>query len=788
MYSYTWDEETGGLLLNSNTLQFSKEPRPVFYQELDILGFDKYWNYEKNDIYPYMWAEASNYYYRGRLVAKTKGGSLYSAPELVIIEEPEPNGEPLRFVDIPYMVEKNRNIMEILEQDAIKRIYNTYVEFKDKVDVFYVAFSGGKDSIVTLDLVQRALPHNDFKVLFGDTGMEFPDTYEVIEQTKSICENMGIKFYTAHSEFSPEYTWNTIGPPAQKMRWCCSVHKTAPQILLLRQLTNNPHFCGMAMMGVRADESVTRSKYDVLNFGTKHQGQFDYYPILHWNSAELFLYVFERDLILNKTYKKGNSRAGCLVCPMEAIKNTWFKNQSYSGNESDEHSTSFYNRIIIEQTFAHELSPQRLNEFMNIGVWKSRHNGSKLSAPHNIYHEEEIGKDFVITVDKMNSDWREWIKTLGDVFYSDNDIINIVCEGNRYKIAFSCASNGKYTFRLFNIGKAQKEIYFLSWFKIVLKKSAYCIGCHVCEANCPNGYISMGKGKLHIDDKCVKCKKCYKVNSGCLVAASQLLPKEGNIMSGSVDQYKNMGINYAWVADYLLKKDDFWENNSLGSQMITSLSAFLRHAGVSEKKRITAFGDLISRLGCETEKAWALMLSNLVYSPQFRWWVKSIDFNREYTQAEIDEMLKELSLSDNSRKNVISAFKNIFYTNPILSHDLGTGIVSVTEKGRNTYLVSAKRLSWDKPDPEVILYSLYKFAENCGNYYQFTLSRLLDFDVDSEGVSPAEIFGLDRITMEKLLTGLNVNYPDFITTHFNLDLDIITLNPDKTSADVLELF
>ena len=42
--------------------------------------------------------------------------------------------------------------------------------------MFYVAFSGGKDSVVTLDLVQRALPHNSFKVLFGDTGMEFPDT------------------------------------------------------------------------------------------------------------------------------------------------------------------------------------------------------------------------------------------------------------------------------------------------------------------------------------------------------------------------------------------------------------------------------------------------------------------------------------------------------------------------------------------------------------------------------------------------------------------------------------
>ena len=135
MYSYSWDAATGGLLLNSSPLQFSKEPRPVYYKELDILGFDQYWKYDRNDSYPYMWAEANNYFYRGRLVAKTKGGSLYTAPELIVLEEPEPNGAPLRFVDIPAMVEKNRDLLEKLVQDTIKKIYNTYVEYRDKVDV-----------------------------------------------------------------------------------------------------------------------------------------------------------------------------------------------------------------------------------------------------------------------------------------------------------------------------------------------------------------------------------------------------------------------------------------------------------------------------------------------------------------------------------------------------------------------------------------------------------------------------------------------------------------------------
>ena len=225
MYAYEWDSSTGGYILTPMPLAFSKEPRPVYYKELDILGFDKYWDYDKNDSFPYMWAEANNYYYRGRLVAKTKGGSLYTPPELVLIEDPEPEGYPLRFVDIHAMVDKNRQLMEQLVQETIKKIYNTFIEYKDKVDVSYVAFSGGKDSVVTLDLVQRALPHNEFKVLFGDTGMEFPDTYDVVEKIKCFCEEEKIVFLVSKSELSPLDSWRIFGPPAQTMRWCCSVHK-----------------------------------------------------------------------------------------------------------------------------------------------------------------------------------------------------------------------------------------------------------------------------------------------------------------------------------------------------------------------------------------------------------------------------------------------------------------------------------------------------------------------------------------------------------------------------------
>lgn len=121
MYSYTWDTETGGFLLNTSPLQFSKEPRPVYAKELDILGFNKYWSYDPNSNAPYMWAESNTYIYKGRVVARTKGGSLYTRPEIILEGEPEEPGKKLEPVNIERMVEKNQEILDTLTQETIKK-------------------------------------------------------------------------------------------------------------------------------------------------------------------------------------------------------------------------------------------------------------------------------------------------------------------------------------------------------------------------------------------------------------------------------------------------------------------------------------------------------------------------------------------------------------------------------------------------------------------------------------------------------------------------------------------
>lgn len=98
------------------------------------------------------------------------------------------------------------------------------------------------------------------------------------------------------------------------------------------------------------------------------------------------------------------------------------------------------------------------------------------------------------------------------------------------------------------------------------------------------------------------------------------------------------------------------------------------------------------------------------------------------------------------------------------------------------------RIPWLSPEPKVILYSLYKYAEACDGYYQFSMSRLYDNNVESNGVSPAKIFGIEEEEMKKILKGLSIKYPELISATFTFDLDNINLREDKTAQDVLDLF
>ena len=70
----------------------------------------------------------------------------------------------------------------------------------------------------------------------------------------------------------------------------------------MREITGKDDYIGMDFVGVRAHESVNRSKYEYENFGKKQKGQYSYNPILEWTSAEVWLYIFMNKVLINETY------------------------------------------------------------------------------------------------------------------------------------------------------------------------------------------------------------------------------------------------------------------------------------------------------------------------------------------------------------------------------------------------------------------------------------------------------------------------------------------------------
>ena len=178
---------------------------------------------------------------------------------------------------------------------------------------------------------------------------------------------------------------------------------------------------------------------------------------------------------------------------------------------------------------------------------------------------------------------------------------------------------------------------------------------------------------------------------------------------------------------------------------------------------------------------WGIIFTNLCYTPQTNWYVRTVGFDSEYSKALLTTLMVESGAKDSWTNDIFSAISRI---SELPIGKIGYG-VAVKDKKKATGIIRSK---WENPVPEVILYSLFKFAEACDGYYQFSLSTLMDDSLERDGISPSRMFGLDRDTMIGLLNNLSTHYPEFIRASFTLDLETITLSEDKSAEDVLNLF
>lgn len=780
MYSYEWDKETGGYNLVTKITGVVKEVHPVFFEELEFLRFDKQfgWVFPQSES-PLLWVEGRRYFYKGEFVGEAVGGGLYSMPTLKNVV-PNLVLEP---VDIDVMIAKNESLLNGLIQKTLKNIYDVYEDYKDKVDMFYVGFSGGKDSMVMLDLVQRALPHDAFDVVFGDTTMELGDTYKTVEKTKKLWNDLN--WHTAGTNFDSKESWQYAGPPSRTIRWCCGVHKTAPSVAKIKEILAErkgcriqeiKHFKTLAFLGVRAEESEARSMYAMVSDGNKHTVQINCNPILDWGTGELFAYSFQRKLLLNAAYRKGLRRVGCLFCPMSS---PWYEciiNHNY------EKEVLPYIDIIKSSLRKDYSDEEGWKRYLSEGGWKQRSSGKLLRNSENKVINISSQDEEKYIIKDPNYSWKKWMLVLGDFVEIENNVYSL-----QYKdiiLNFRVVEEENITtFTFMPIHRSKTSIRFMYLLKNVFNKTAYCKNCKVCMSECPNGALNITDSDVIIKN-CLHCESCLDKSKGCVIAKSIVTTGDNNMSIKNIDRYKNFGLRQDWVELYLEDYNNFWTNKRLGTHMFKSFEKWGKEAGLLDRANTPLpFVPKLAKVGYNNPNTWGYIYTNIVYnSPIFNWFIRNTEFGLSYQVSDLIIMLGD-GYADTTKKNALSALKDTIKSSPI-GWILGQGECEM--KGRQ--VVSITRTGWKDPVPLVILYSLYKFAEHSEGLYSFTLSDLLEDSEERIAMSPRLIFGIEADELKSILQGLANNYPDYINVDFNKGImDNIFLKSGKRSTDIIEL-
>lgn len=773
-YEIQWDRDTGGFLLaDTKEDGIRGEIRPVFFEELDLLGFDRHWDYPRVEE-PLLWAVGGRkYYYRGELVAEAEGGGLFSQPQLKIHQP----GLRLDPVAIDAMVAKNNPLLQGLVQRSLRFIWQTHAKYRKKVDIVAVAFSGGKDSIVTLDLVQRALEPDQFVVVFGDTGMEIHDTYQAVEAAKGRWPHL--TFHTAKSRKDAQTTWREMGPPSRIHRWCCVVHKTAPTLLLLRQLAGKASVKALIFDGVRHEESVSRSTYTAITQGGKHKMQINASPVILWNAGEVFLYLFSRRLMLNRAYRYGVMRVGCAICPMAA---QWWDIISWRVYQQD--MEGFVEELRAYATRA-GVTALEMDRYLEEGSWKGRAGGRYLPGGGNRVIEQREGNKIIFTLRQPTEDWLEWAKTLGRLSRAGEGQGYIERGGAVYPYVIQRLDNSVVV-EVENLAYADR--YVLSAFRAVALKSAYCSHCQACQAECPTGALDI-HNHVRIGDSCVACGACLDLHGeACLTAKSLATSEGGPSMSSNqkrkLHTYEHFGIRKEWLADFCAYPTGWVRRNNLGNRQFDAMVMWLKHAelitGSKKSFSITELGEKLARRGADDLVTWAVIWTNLVRnSTPVQWYVTAVPWGAIMTKAEwvakIGEMYPQ---SESTRKNAMTALFGLLTKTPLGN---GLGLGEETEPGKGTGGALYKK-GWQEPEPVAILYALYRYAEKTGRY-ELTVHEL--YEGADEG--PYALFGVSQDTLKGILKGLSSRGDGLIRVNIVRDLDNIFLDNTRKAVEVLDL-
>jgi phosphoadenosine phosphosulfate reductase len=167
-------------------------------------------------------------------------------------------------------------------------------------DGYYLAFSGGKDSIVCYDLLEKA-------------GVDFEAHHAI---TSIDPKEVGIflrKYYPEVERHHPTYKGEPTnfyklvsmkGLPNRHVRWCCAY---------LKEVGGTGR---TVVTGVRRAESNKRSGRLVYQkFGNKNILN----PIVDWKDNDVWDLIHDNELPYPSLYDNGHDRIGCILCPLKCV-------------------------------------------------------------------------------------------------------------------------------------------------------------------------------------------------------------------------------------------------------------------------------------------------------------------------------------------------------------------------------------------------------------------------------------------------------------------------------------
>jgi len=164
---------------------------------------------------------------------------------------------------------------------------------------YYLAFSGGKDSVVLYRLAEMS-------------GVAFDAHYSVTTiDPPELVRFMRKEYPTVHWE-RPDMPFlrklETKGFPLRHARWCCEHYK------------ENGGNNRMVLTGIRWAESYNRSTRKMVEpcvgGGYKGKNKFYIHPIIDWTDEDVWEFIHEEDVPYCSLYDEGAKRLGCLFCPM----------------------------------------------------------------------------------------------------------------------------------------------------------------------------------------------------------------------------------------------------------------------------------------------------------------------------------------------------------------------------------------------------------------------------------------------------------------------------------------